>query len=182
MARVVASSPRAFRVGRERELAVAAGPALWTVFSWIGVALLLGAGAFSLYLIQLSSVATSGYELQRLETERLGWLARNEQLELELAKRRSLAWVEDQAVHRLGMVKVDRPTYVVVAEVATGNALTPTLSQRERERNTLTPALSQREREQYALTPSLSQREREQAAGDFEALRRWLLSALRPRP
>lgn len=90
------------------------GVSLGTLASWIGVTFLLGAAAFSLYLIQVSSVATAGYELQRLEAERKGWLARNEQLELELAKRRSLAWAELQAVQRLGMVRGSDSVYVVV--------------------------------------------------------------------
>ena len=65
-------------------------------------------------LVQISAVANAGYDLQRLEAERKGWLARNEQLELELAKRRSLAWVESQAVQRLGMVRAEKPVYVQV--------------------------------------------------------------------
>src|SRR5688572_17020261 len=72
---------------------------------WVGTVLLFGTAAVSLYLIQMSAVATGGYELQRLESERDGWRARNEQLELELAKRRSLAWAEAQAVERLNMVR-----------------------------------------------------------------------------
>jgi hypothetical protein len=82
---------------------------------WITVALLLFTFAVSLYLIQVSTVATSGYELQRLESERDGWRARNEQLEFELAKRQSLPWVEAQAVQRLGMARSDAPVYLAVA-------------------------------------------------------------------
>jgi len=79
---------------------------------WIAVALLLFTFAVSLYLIQVSTVATSGYELQRLESERDGWRARNEQLEFELAKRQSLPWVEAQAVQRLGMSRTEQPIYL----------------------------------------------------------------------
>lgn len=82
--------------------------------SWIGMALLFSTAALSVYLVQISAVANAGYDLQRLEAERKGWLARNEQLELELAKRRSLAWVEAQAVQRLGMVRAEKPVYVQV--------------------------------------------------------------------
>jgi hypothetical protein len=82
--------------------------------SWIGMALLFATAALSVYLVQISAVANAGYDLQRLEAERKGWLARNEQLELELAKRRSLAWVESQAVQRLGMVRAEKPVYVQV--------------------------------------------------------------------
>jgi hypothetical protein len=83
--------------------------------SWISMALLFATAALSVYLVQISAVANAGYDLQRLETERKGWLARNEQLELELAKRRSLAWVESQALTRLGMVRAEKPIYVQVA-------------------------------------------------------------------
>jgi hypothetical protein len=62
----------------------------------------------------MSAVATAGYELQRLETERAAWMARNEQLELEIAKRLSLAWVEADAVDRLGMVRAEKSLYVPV--------------------------------------------------------------------
>jgi hypothetical protein len=90
---------------------------------WVGTILLFGTAAVSLYLIQMSAVATGGYELQRLESERDGWQARNEQLELELAKRRSLAWAEAQAVERLSMVRSEPPRYL---EVPSG----PTLAAR----------------------------------------------------
>src|SRR6266545_155357 len=82
--------------------------------SWIGMALLFATAALSVYLVQISAVANAGYDLQRLEAERKGWTARNEQLELELAKRRSLAWVESQAVEQLGMVRAEKPVYVVM--------------------------------------------------------------------
>ncbi len=157
---------------------VALGPSLWTVFSWIGVALLLGTGAFSLYLIQVSSVATAGYEGQRLEAERQGWLARNEQLELELAKRRSLAWVEDQAVHRLGMVRVDRPTYVTVVApwppaVAAGSPSATTIPPSSGgESDPVEPE------NHGPLLTGISQLRR--AAGGLESIRRWLAGAVPP--
>jgi len=79
------------------------------------MALLFATAALSVYLVQISAVANAGYDLQRLDAERKGWLARNEQLELELAKRQSLAWVESQAVQHLGMVRAEKPIYVHVA-------------------------------------------------------------------
>ncbi len=82
--------------------------------SWIGMTLLFATAALSVYLVQISAVANAGYDLQRLEGERKGWTARNEQLELELAKRRSLAWVEAQAAQRLGMVRAEKPAYIKV--------------------------------------------------------------------
>jgi hypothetical protein len=83
------------------------------VSGWLGLTLLLAAAALSLYLVQISSMATAGYELQRLEAERDGWLARNEQLAFELSKRRSLAWVEAQAVEKLAMVRPDKSAPVL---------------------------------------------------------------------
>jgi hypothetical protein len=68
-----------------------------------------------LYSMQLGSVTTSGYDLQRLQAERGEWRQRNEQLELELAKSQSLAWIEVEAVRRLGMQRAERVTYLEVA-------------------------------------------------------------------
>jgi hypothetical protein len=82
--------------------------------SWIATAVLFVTAAVGLYLIQVSSLATGGYELQRLQTERDGWVARNQQLEFELAKRRSLPWVEAEAAQRLGMARADQPSYISV--------------------------------------------------------------------
>lgn len=103
-------------------------PSALTV-SWIGIVLLLVTAAVGLYLVQMSLVATAGYDLQRLEVERDGWRARNEQLDLELAKRRSLPWVESQAVQRLGMVRAGKPEYLVVGQ--TGQAPTGQLAARQ---------------------------------------------------
>ena len=69
------------------------------------------------YLLQTGGALTTGYEIQKLERERSAWIHRNQQLEVEIARARSLAWVEHEAVHRLGMqrppqsivVQVDRP-------------------------------------------------------------------------
>jgi hypothetical protein len=81
---------------------------------WIATGLLLAGGILSLYLVQVSSVAMAGYDLERLEVERQTWLARNQQLEVELAKRRSLAWSELQATQQLGMTKSERPIFLQV--------------------------------------------------------------------
>ncbi|MPZ14066.1 MAG: hypothetical protein GEU73_06520 [Chloroflexi bacterium] len=83
--------------------------------SWIGLALILAVTATSLYLIQVSTVATAGYELQQVEAERKAWLARNEQAELEIATRRSLSAVEKQAVDHLGMVRANKTDEVSVS-------------------------------------------------------------------
>jgi hypothetical protein len=68
------------------------------------------------YLLQTGGALTTGYEIQKLERERAVWLNRNQQLEVEIARARSLAWVEHEAVHRLEM---QRPPQTVVVRVDT---------------------------------------------------------------
>jgi hypothetical protein len=68
------------------------------------------------YLLQTGGALTTGYEIQKLERERTVWLNRNQQLEVEIARARSLAWVEHESVHRLGM---QRPAQPVVVRVDT---------------------------------------------------------------
>jgi hypothetical protein len=68
------------------------------------------------YLLQTGGALTTGYEIQKLERERTIWLNRNQQLEVEIARARSLAWVEHEAAYRLGM---QRPTQAVVVHVDT---------------------------------------------------------------
>jgi hypothetical protein len=82
------------------------------VILWIGASLLLVAAALNFYLFQVSIVATSAYDLQRLQQERQDWLSRNQQLELELAKARSLAWVRYKAIQDLHMVQGGEPVYL----------------------------------------------------------------------
>lgn len=80
--------------------------------AWL-VAVVLAAGLVALcYLLQTSGVATTGYDIQRLEQEKSEWELRNGQLRLELDKLHSLAWVETEAVGRLGMVRPAKTTYV----------------------------------------------------------------------
>jgi hypothetical protein len=59
------------------------------------------------YLLQTGGALTTGYEIQKLERERAIWANRNQQLEAEIARARSLIWVEHEAVHRLGMRRPD---------------------------------------------------------------------------
>lgn len=66
------------------------------------VLLLLGL-APPAYLLQTGGALSTGYEIQELERERTSWINRNQQLEVEIARARSLIWVEHEAVHRLGM-------------------------------------------------------------------------------
>lgn len=80
----------------------------------------------SVYLAQTGGVLASGYTNQRLRAERNAWRVRNQQLELELAKSRSLAWIETEAITRLRMqppidrtiVRVDMPPPSPVAPPA----------------------------------------------------------------
>lgn len=67
------------------------------------VVLVLLALAPPAYLLQTGGALTAGYTIQTLEKERASWQVRNQQLEVEIARARSLAWVEHEAVHRLGM-------------------------------------------------------------------------------
>jgi len=81
---------------------------------WLPAVLLAACAVALMYLIQTSGVATVGYDVQALQDESKQWELRNEQLRLELAKVKSLAWVESEAVGRLGMVKPDEVTNVKV--------------------------------------------------------------------
>ena len=66
------------------------------------------------HLAQTGGVLASGYTIQRLRAERDAWKVRNQQLELELAKARSLAWIELDAVTRLRMQRPAQQTVVRV--------------------------------------------------------------------
>src|SRR5438105_169533 len=76
--------------------------------AWVPLVILIGGLVVMLYSMQLGSVTTSGYDLQRLQAERNEWRQRNQQLELEIAKLQSLAWIEVEATQRLGMQRAER--------------------------------------------------------------------------
>jgi hypothetical protein len=61
-----------------------------------------------------SEAVTTGATVERLRTEREQWQQQNRQLEYELAKLHSLAWVENEAVTRLGMVRAMPAIYMIV--------------------------------------------------------------------
>ena len=86
--------------------------------AWVPLVILVVGLTLLLYSMQLGSVTTSGYDLQRLQAERDEWRQRNQQLELELAKVQSLAWIEVEAVQRLGMQKAGHVTYLEIAPSA----------------------------------------------------------------
>ncbi len=75
--------------------------------------LLVGIGPPA-YLLQTGNALSTGYTIQRLQVERSQWIVKNEQLSAEIARGRSLAWVESEAVTRLGM---QRPTQQTVIRV-----------------------------------------------------------------
>jgi hypothetical protein len=79
---------------------------------WAPAVLLASCAVALMYLAQTSGVATTGYDIQRLQSERSEWILRNEQLKLELSELRSLAWVESEAVRRLGMQRAESFTYL----------------------------------------------------------------------
>jgi len=85
--------------------------------AWLPSTLLAGSLVALMYLLQVSGVAATGYDNQRLQIERDDWQLRNEQLRLELAKRRSLTWIESEATGRLGMVRAE-PTALTYLKVA----------------------------------------------------------------
>lgn len=83
--------------------------------SWIVILLVaLTAAAMPAYLAQTGGAMATGYTIQRLQAERKAWQVRNQQLEVELAKARSLAWIESEAVNRLGMRRPARQTVVQI--------------------------------------------------------------------
>jgi hypothetical protein len=88
---------------------------LWAT-AWLPSILLAGCMVALMYLLQTSGVATTGYDIQSLQTQRDDWLLRNEQLQLELAKRRSLTWIEAEATRRLGMARPE-PTALAYIKV-----------------------------------------------------------------
>jgi hypothetical protein len=80
--------------------------------AWWPTLLLAGCLVALVYLVQTSGVASTGYDIQHLQSERAEWQLRNEQLRLELAKRRSLTWVEAEATGRLGMQRPEAGTTI----------------------------------------------------------------------
>lgn len=100
-------------------------PVRWKFILWLSVLTgLVGLVAAS-YLAYTGSVATSSYNLQRLQTEREQWQTRNAQLRVEVAKVRSLTWVEHEAVSRLKMQKPGQLTYLKLDAVAPAAAAEP---------------------------------------------------------
>jgi hypothetical protein len=89
---------------------------LWAT-AWLPSILVAACLVSLMYLLQTSGIATAGYDIQRLQVERDEWQLRNEQLRLELAKRRSLTWIESEATGRLGMVRAE-PTALTYLKIS----------------------------------------------------------------
>ena len=79
-------------------------------FVAIGMVVLLGLLAL-LYISQNSAIATLGYEIKRLEAEQGRWIARNEQLRLEIGQLESQARIAEAATQR-GFAPPERVTFV----------------------------------------------------------------------
>ncbi len=67
-----------------------------------------------LYLIQTSHVASLGYEVSRLERQRMDAALENQRLTYEIAKRQSLPTVEKMARDQLQMQPMDEHVYLTV--------------------------------------------------------------------
>lgn len=80
--------------------------------AWLPTVLVAACAVALVYLLQTSGVANTSYDIQRLQAEQAAWTLRNEQLRLELAKLHSLAWVEAEAVTRLGMQRPPSVTFL----------------------------------------------------------------------
>jgi len=67
-----------------------------------------------LQVIQTSDATSTGYNISRLEQERLDWSAQVHRLEAEVASLTSLERVEREARGRLGMVPAETVLYLEV--------------------------------------------------------------------
>jgi hypothetical protein len=118
------SPPRALAAPRHRKRVAALEwqdarlPVLGRLWArgWLPSVLVAALLVALVYLVQTSGVATTGYDIQHLQAERDDWQLRNEQLQLELAKRQSLTWIESEATGRMGMVRAE-PTALSYVKV-----------------------------------------------------------------
>ena len=86
----------------------------WRIVGLLVTALFVLGGLSASYLAYIGNVATTNYTIQRLQDERDLWRNRNAQLRVELAKARSLTWIEHEAVGRLRMQKASQLIYLQV--------------------------------------------------------------------
>ena len=80
-------------------------------------ALAIGAAAF-MPLVQSSIATTTNGNVHRLEQSRDDWLARIQDLELEVAAMASLPRIEEEAKARFKMTEPDETRYITVAAEA----------------------------------------------------------------
>lgn len=100
------------------------------------IALVLAMLIGLLYLNQASVVATTGYEVRGLETERQHWQIRNEQLKLEIAQLRSLDRVETEA-RRLGLGPPEQRLFVTRKATAEEWARSPVAQKQQLDRSSV---------------------------------------------
>jgi hypothetical protein len=67
-----------------------------------------------LYLLQVGSVASTGFQIHDLESEKSDLLRANQRLRYEQARLQSLTGIEHAATTRLGMQRGDHPQYVAL--------------------------------------------------------------------
>lgn len=78
-----------------------------------------------LYLIQTSHVAGLGYEVSRLERERLEKSLENQTLTYEIARFQALPYIERIALEDMGMQPVEDPIYLTVQAPVSDELLVP---------------------------------------------------------
>jgi cell division protein FtsL len=78
-----------------------------------------------LYLIQTSQVASLGYDMSRLQTQRDALSLEISELEYELARYEALHTVEQIAEERLGMTRMSNYAFIEVQEPAERNLTVP---------------------------------------------------------
>jgi cell division protein FtsL len=91
----------------------------------IAAGLALAAAAL-LQVVQTSNVTTAGYQIQRLDQERLQWQASVHQLEAEVASLASVDRIEQEARGRLGMVPAESRLYLKTNVPVPSHQLLPT--------------------------------------------------------
>ena len=97
----------------------------WSPRRAIAAVLTVAAAIALLQVVQSSSFANTGQQIQGLETQKLDSTARVHQLEAEVAALSSLDRIERNARDRLGMVPARNIMYVQVAVPAPEDPLLP---------------------------------------------------------
>ena len=109
------SDPAAERAHRGLSLPGAGGASRLLI---IGFALMGVATLGLLQVLQTSQVASAGFELRTLQTERTNLESQNRLLEADIAERSQLERVRAEAVNRLGMIEPERTLRLSVDEPA----------------------------------------------------------------